>query len=158
MQSVLQWIDQTLKGPDATLFVEALGVLLAIVLAKFFPKLGTGVFRLAEILWKQFAEPQRRAMVLAFLTPIVIRLLMWPVYPTPQPKIHDEFSHLLIADTLLHGRLSNPTHPMWEHLETIHVIFHPTYASKYPVGQGVALAIPQIVGLPSYCGMWLSCG
>src|SRR5205085_1177974 len=58
----------------------------------------------------------------------------------PIPQYHDDFAYLLDADTFEHGRMSNPTHPLWPHFETMHVLQMPRYISKYPVGQGLIFA------------------
>ncbi len=76
------------------------------------------------------------------------------VYIHPAPRVHDEFSYMLAADTLLHGRLANPTPPAWEALQSIHTIMQPHYASKYPVGAGLLVAMGMFFGMP-LASSWL---
>ncbi len=76
----------------------------------------------------------------------------------PAPEWHDEFSNLLLADTLLHGRLANDAPEVWQPLQSFHVLVQPTYSSKYPLGSGLLIALGWLLfGTPA-AGLWLGAG
>ncbi|MGD0132962.1 MAG: hypothetical protein ABSE57_12990 [Bryobacteraceae bacterium] len=95
-------------------------------------------------------------MLLLALLPVALRLALLPHHPVPSPDVYDEFGHLLVADTLRHFRLANPPHPLHQFFETFFVLQAPAYASIYPIGQGLVLAIGRaIFGLP-WAGVLMS--
>jgi len=142
--------------PDQSLECGALLGFLAAGL--LWPDWGRRAFRWLEGALSQLARKPARAMVLAALLPMAVRLLLIPIYPIPEPIIADEFGHLLIGQTFASGRLTNPPHPMGEHFESIYILQNPSYTSYYPVGQGVCLAAALILGLNPWFGVWLSVG
>ncbi len=61
-----------------------------------------------------------------------------------------------MGDTFAHFRITNPTPPSWHHFETLHVNLIPTYHSKYPVSQGLVLAIGEVMFRQPWIGIYLS--
>jgi hypothetical protein len=111
----------------------------------------------------RFAKRTALCMVVLALAPVVLRVLILAHQPVPTPDVYDEFSHLLVADTLRHFRLANPPHALPQFFETFFTFQTPTYSSIYSLGQGLILAIGwNLFGLPwagvlmamaAFCGL-----
>jgi hypothetical protein len=117
------------------------------------------ISRVGERLAARFASAST-AWVIAVpvLCCVVLRLALLPWLPVPEPQYHDEFGHLLVADTLTQGRLANPPHPLARHLDSIYVLQAPTYASVYTLGQGLALAAGHALFGEPWAGVLLANG
>lgn len=123
---------------------------------------------LLAVLLRKGAEPFLRRFVLRLLsmcarTPplaaavvsLAVSLTVFAVRGEPLPEVHDDYSQLLLADTLRHGRLANPPHPFAAHFETMLALQRPSYASHFPPATGVVLASTWAAfGLP-ILGIWL---
>lgn len=129
-------------------------VLVAVALA--IPPIGSRV----AFVWRRLSAPLVARPLLGltalFLSTLALAATVSTVVFMPVPRVHDEFSHLLAADTFRHGRLTNPAHPAWQSLETFHVLQQPTYMSRYAPAPDFFLALGWAVTGRPIAGAWLA--
>jgi hypothetical protein len=140
------------------LLLELALTLLAVAWALWKPETFSGFFRTVESHLSRVAHRQKLTVLLVGVVALAARLAVIPVSPIPHPAIQDEFGHLLIADTFAHGKVTNPTHPLWIHFESFSIIERPTYQGFAQPGQGLFLAAGKLIGGHPFCGVWFSLG
>jgi hypothetical protein len=106
----------------------------------------------------KLAQHTAWSMLLLALLPIALRLALLPQYPIPSPNVTDDFSYLLLADTLRHFHLANSPHRLHQFFETFFVLQEPTYSSIFPLGQGIILALGWTIFGHPWAGVALSIG
>lgn len=87
---------------------------------------------------------------------VALRLALLPRAGPPIPSSADDDSYLLMADTLRHFRLANPTHPFYRFFEANFVLQQPTHSSIFPLGQGIALALGRMIFGHPWAGVLLT--
>jgi len=133
-------------GFTAADFIELFVTLVLVIFASAIPRK------------TRLAEKTGWCMLLLFILPVSLRLALLPQYPIPTPGVSDDFSYLLLGDTLRHFHLANPTHPLHQFFETYFALQEPAYGSIFPLGQGLVLALGWTLFGHPWAGVALSIG
>ena len=149
-----RWLSNGIPAPSPETLLAVAVLAVGLLAARFgWRWLGWWERPLARL-----ARRRGLAVLAAALLPLALRALLLPLFAAPEPAVHDEFSFLLAADTLAHGRLANPQHPYWAHFESVHTLARPVYVSAFPIAPAAALAAGQVLFGHPWAGVWLGVG
>jgi hypothetical protein len=143
-------------GGISLLLIELGFVLIACALALCSGRRKSPIFSKLERFFANVARRRALSVAIVGVSAAALRLLFLPLIPIPQPFITSDFSFLLAADTFASGRLTNATHPMWIHLESLHITHLPTYMSMYFPAEGILLAAGKVLAGHPWWGVWAS--
>jgi hypothetical protein len=114
-------------------------------------------FRHIEKLGSKLANRRAASCVAIVAGVLVVRVALFSLWSIPRPRIQDEFSYLLGGETLALGRLTNPSPHLWRFFEAPHILVTPSFQSRYPPGQAIALAAGKVLLGHPWFGVLLSC-
>ena len=134
--------------------------LACLLLLLAFSRVDTGrwIFAQAMLMARQLERRPTLMIVLAGLIPVIIRVALLPIVPSPQPYIMEEYNHLFLADTYMLGRVANPVHPLAVMIQTYQQIEWPSYASARPPLPPIFLFIGKAVFGSPFAGSLLALG
>jgi hypothetical protein len=138
--------------------VELWFILGAVIAAFAVPNFASNYFAAFERHFLRLARHRGWAVAAVGLAALGLRLALLPLFPIPEPVVHDEFGYLLAADTYAHGRLTNPAHPMAVHFESFSVMQRPTYQCFAQPAQGMILAAGKAIAGHPFWGVLLGAG
>jgi hypothetical protein len=118
---------------------------LLVALAAAYPLFGVGLPDNSRLLGRIRQIAGKRRLVISTIGCLTLLgcIALAGLLHEPAPRVHDEFSYVLMSNTLVSGHVSNPSPPLPEFFDTFHVLVRPVYASKYFPAQGVFLAIGE---------------
>src|SRR5260370_28355186 len=131
--------------------IETALILLSLLIAFVYPSLGARWFEKLEFQFARLSRHRTLSVALVGLLALALRAALLPILPIPEPIVHDEFGYLLAADTFSHGRLTNPTPPMWVHFETFSTIQKPTYQCFAHPAQALILTLANLAATQPFC-------
>jgi hypothetical protein len=114
------------------------------------------MFRLAERTLARIARRPALGLAGVGLFSFTLTAALALLVRMPIPVGPDELSVMFGAKCYALGLPCIPTHPMWVHLETLHIIQQPTCASKFPPAQAIVLATGLRLTGQALVGMWVA--
>lgn len=117
----------------------------AVVFSLLAPRFGFSLFARIERAFARLASKPVLSVLTVGISALLLRAAILPLFPAPLPNVPNDFSFLLASDTFAHGRLTNPTPPLWTHFESIDITVQPTYMSMFFPGWGLAMAAGQVL-------------
>ena len=132
-------------------------VLPATAIALKVPHVGERVFGKIERLASKLALRRMLCCGLLAAAVLLTRVELLSIWHIPRPAIQDEFCYIFSGETFADGRLTNPSPTYCRFFEAPHILVTPTFQSRYPPGQGMALAAGKVLFGNLWFGVLLSC-